>query len=254
VLSEIQSFCGNETEIVLFSDHGMNLERNERVSLKTHLEQRGYAFSRSLQGLVNGTGQRSLATPAFGLCGYAAIYCGAQDARPNVAAALAELEGVDFALYRDSDHSVVLSSAKGAARIEREVRGDEIFFRYLAGEGDPLQLEAVREQLSQHNVLDEQGFASDASWLQLTAAHTYPDVLSNLFTSLHQDRVKHTADVLVSFRDGYYYGWSPFARFVPLEATHGNALRPSSDAFMMSTHRELPEYVRAADARPLLRE
>jgi hypothetical protein len=65
--------------------------------------------------------------------------------------------------------------------------------------------------------------------------------------------VKHTGDILLSMKDGYYYGWSPFGRFVRLAATHGNALQPSSNAFLMSTHRQLPAYVRADDARALLR-
>ena len=34
ILREIQNFCGRETEIVLFSDHGMNLRENKRVSLE----------------------------------------------------------------------------------------------------------------------------------------------------------------------------------------------------------------------------
>ncbi|HYJ45667.1 MAG TPA: hypothetical protein VEV81_03565, partial [Pyrinomonadaceae bacterium] len=80
-----------------------------------------------------------------------------------------------------------------------------------------------------------------------------PDALSNLFQSLHAPRVGHTADVLVSLRDGYYYGDSVFSRLARLAATHGNALRASSTAFMMSTHRKLPEYVRADEAQPLLK-
>jgi hypothetical protein len=65
--------------------------------------------------------------------------------------------------------------------------------------------------------------------------------------------VRHTADVLVSCHDGYYYGMSFFSRFVRLAATHGNALRASSTAFLMSTHRQFPAHVRASDARPFLR-
>jgi hypothetical protein len=53
--------------------------------------------------------------------------------------------------------------------------------------------------------------------------------------------------------DGYYYGWTAFGRFVRLRATHGNALQASSNAFLMSTHRQFPTYVRADDANPLLR-
>jgi hypothetical protein len=45
-----------------------------------------------------------------------------------------------------------------------------------------------------------------------------------------------------------------FSRFVRLCATHGNALRASSTAFLMSTHREFPAHVRASDAQPFLRE
>jgi hypothetical protein len=54
--------------------------------------------------------------------------------------------------------------------------------------------------------------------------------------------------------DRYYYGWSPFGRLVRLAATHGNALQSSSNAFLMSTHRTLPTYVRADDAKALLKE
>jgi hypothetical protein len=59
--------------------------------------------------------------------------------------------------------------------------------------------------------------------------------------------------VLVSLRDGYYYGSTPFSHFARILATHGNALRPSSTAFLMSTHRPFPGYVRSTDARPFLR-
>ncbi|HEY5444767.1 MAG TPA: hypothetical protein VIJ87_09935, partial [Pyrinomonadaceae bacterium] len=74
----------------------------------------------------------------------------------------------------------------------------------------------------------------------------------NVYDSLMTQRVQHTADILISLRDGHYYGWSPFGKFVRLAATHGNALASSSNAFLMSTHRELPECVRADDAKPLL--
>ena len=60
-------------------------------------------------------------------------------------------------------------------------------------------------------------------------------------------------DILISLKDGDYYGWLPFGRFVKLLATHGNALQSSSNAFLMSTHREFPAYVRADDAKVLLR-
>ncbi len=264
ILNEIQIVCGRETEIVLFSDHGMNLQRNLRVSLRTHLTRRGFAFA----GRLTGATPKSLTVPAFGLCSYAALYCGDMDSVPDVAAALVELEGVDFSLYADGANAVILKGPNGAARIERReiekgagANGSNlnssprrvISFRYVPREGDPLQLRTIQARLAMEGKLDANGFAADEDWRDITADHIYPDSLSNLYASLHTPRVRHTADVLVSFQDGYYYGWSPFARMVPLAATHGNALRPSSNAFLMSTHRDLPAYVRADDAQPLLR-
>ncbi|MGH9907575.1 MAG: hypothetical protein ACRD8U_18550, partial [Pyrinomonadaceae bacterium] len=137
---------------------------------------------------------------------------------------------------------------------EQRQSNGQTSYRYTTTEGDPLQLESVRQLLKQSGKLDHAGFALDDDWFALTANHIYPDPLANLFTSIHHARVRHTADVLVSLRDDYYYGWSPFARFVRLAATHGNALRPSSTAFLMSTHRQLPSHVRADNAQPLLKD
>lgn len=220
ILSEIRDYCGSETEIVMFSDHGMNLDENRRSPLKSSLERRGFKVT----------------IPAFGLCSYAAVYCDEQ-VIPEVARASAEVIGVDFAVYKDGDHAVV-ESDRGHARIER--RGDK--FKYVAVSGDPLELGRL-----------DHGFKTDKKWFEETASHRYPDAVRNVYNSIFTPRVKHTADVLLSIKDGFYYGWSPFGRFVRLHATHGNAMQASSNAFMMSTHRHLPAFVRADDAKALLR-
>ena len=223
ILREIQSYCGSETEIVMFSDHGMNLEENRRVSLATALAQKGF----------------KAVIPAFGLCSYAAVYCPNDQRIPEMAQALAELTGVDFAIYRDGKQ-VVVESDRGQARIEHEP--DTESYKYLSVSGDPLELAGFST-----------AFATDKEWFEKTAGHRYPDAVPNIYKSLFTSRVKQTADILVSMKDGHYYGWSPFGRFVRLAATHGNALQSSSNAFLMSTHRELPPYVRADDAKALLR-
>ena len=221
ILREIQSYCGKETEIVMFSDHGMNLEENRRADLKSTLARRGF----------------KAVVPAFGLCSYAAVYCPGDERIPEMARVLAEITGVDFAVYKDGEQ-VVLESDRGQARIEHQSGS----FRYLKQSGDPLEL---GQSFS--------GFATDKEWFEKTAGHRYPDAVPNIYKSLFTSRVKHTADILVSLKDGYYYGWSPFGRFVRLAATHGNALQSSSNAFLMSTHRQLPTHVRADDAKTLLR-
>ena len=168
---------------------------------------------------------------------YVAVYPRDEQLIPEVARASAEIKGVDFAVYKDGG-AVVVESDRGQARIEPQ--GES--FGYSIVTGDPLELGPFG-----------QGFKTDREWFEKTAGHRYPDAVPKVFKSLFTSRVKHTADVLLSLQDGYYYGWSPFGRFVRLLATHGNALQSSSNALLMSTHRECPEFVRADDAKALLR-
>jgi hypothetical protein len=247
ILTNIHNYCGDETEIVLFSDHGMNLEENKRVNLQTHLRKNGYNVTSQLRG----RDRRSVSVPAFGLCSYAALYSVDEEAAAEVSSALVDLEGVDFSIHRDAGASVMVKGRRGAARIHRREGGDS--YRYEQVTGDPLELAAVINKLREDALLDQDGYAPDAAWYERTASHIYPDALANLFQSLYAPRVGHTADVLVSLRDGYYYGDSFFSRLARLAATHGNALRASSTAFMMSTHRTLPTFVRADEAQPLLK-
>ena len=220
ILKEIRTYAGAETEIVMFSDHGMNLEENRRVPLQSELKRRGF----------------DVVIPAFGLCSYIAVYCRHEQRIPEVARASAEVEGVDFAVYKDGNE-VVIESDRGRAKIEHQHEN----FQYVAATGDPLELSPFGH-----------GSKTDKAWFAETAGHHYPDAVPNIYKSLFTPRVQHTADILISLKDGYYYGWSPFGRFVRLYATHGNALQSSSNAFLMSTHREFPEYVRADDAKGLL--
>ena len=222
ILKEIRSYCGDETEIVMFSDHGMNLEENRRIPLASTLRRRGF----------------KVVIPAFGLCSYAALYCD-EDVIPEVARTSAEVTGVDFAVYKDAA-AVVIESSRGQARVEYEAASSS--YRYVIVSGDPLQLGSFPNT-----------FATDATWFERTAGHRYPNAVANVYKSLFTPRVKHTADVLISMNDGYYYGMTAFGRFVRLRATHGNALQSSSNAFLMSTHRNFPAFVRADDAKTLLR-
>ena len=242
ILNEIRSSCGNEIEVVLFSDHGMNLEENRRVNLVDHLRRKNFNVSDQ----ITGEG-RSLSIPTFGLCSYAAIYCGSESYIPEVADAVIELPGADFAIFREGT-GVTLRSARGAAQINRGEAG----YQYLNIAGDPLLLEPIVQALRAEKKMDQQGFASAADWFEKTNTHQYPNVVVNLHNSLCTPRVKHTADVLLSLKDGYYYGWSAFGKLVRLAATHGNALASSSNAFLMSTHRQFAECVQADGAKEIL--
>src|SRR5215210_3990598 len=117
LLREIQKAAGAETEIVLFSDHGMNLEENRRVNLLTHLARGGYEVVTNMR---RPRGRRRVSAPGFGLCGYAALYCGEETGRAELAETLRELEGVDFSVYREEgERAALVTSAAGSARVER---------------------------------------------------------------------------------------------------------------------------------------
>ncbi len=249
ILTEMLEWCGAETEIVLFSDHGMNLEENRRVHLQTHLMRYGY----DIKDHLDKRARHSVVIPAFGLCGYVALYCGIEEDIPLLADVLVSLEGVDFAVHREGDeNAVMVKGASGTARIGRKSDGTSNLYRYEQLTGDPLRLGAVVKALADAKLINENGYAPDHAWFARTANHVYPDAVANVYESLHATRVGHTADVLLSLKDGYYYGASFFSRLVRLEATHGNALSASSNAFLMSTHRDFPAHVRADQARPLL--
>src|SRR5690349_12484104 len=116
ILREIREYCGEETEIVMFSDHGMNLEENRRVNLRTSLQRQGF----------------EVVIPAFGLCSYVAIYCRASELIPQIARATLEATGVDFAVYKDGSE-VVVESERGAARIEYQPSTESYRYAIVSG-------------------------------------------------------------------------------------------------------------------------
>jgi hypothetical protein len=249
ILAEINDWFGAETEIVLFSDHGMNLQENTRVHMQTHLARNGYTLTTNFAKRI----KRSVAIPAFGLCGYAALYCSEEEDVSTLADSLVSLEGVDLALHREENaESLMVKGTRGTALISRNQKDAETLYRYEQITGDPLCLTRIRSGLSDEGRMDKDGWATDVDWYAKTADHIYPDAVANLYQAFYEKRVGHTADVLVSLKDGYYYGDSIFSRLANLQATHGNALRASTNAFLMSTHRNFPAHVRANDARPHL--
>jgi len=245
MLEEIRVWCGAETEVILFSDHGMTLQEHRRVNLQTHLRRCGYLITKRLS---EGKSRRSVVVPAFGLIGYAALFCASEDDATALADAVVSLEGVDFAIHRDGDAAMMIKGARGAARVSKAENRCGALYRYEQIEGDPLQLGTIARALKESGAVNQQGFASDQEWFVHTGDHDYPDALANLYAALYTTRVTNTADVLISFKDGYYYGMDAFSRFVRrLVGTHGNAGRASTSAFLMSTHRAFPAVVRGSE-------
>lgn len=242
-LSQLYEDHRGELEIMMFSDHGNALVPFERVRLKSHLARYGFELTDRIKK------PRSAIVPGFGLCSYAPVYA-APENRREISQSLAALNGVDFSAFRPlEDESVTeLIGPRGRARIHSESSG----FRYEQIEGDPLRLSSMIAGLESQGLIDDRGFAEDRVWFEATKDHAYPDALCNLWSSV-RDHVESTADVLVSFEDGYCYGSAIFDRLVTMLATHGSALQTTSYSFLMSTHRDLPSHLRAREASLMIR-
>ena len=128
--------------------------------------------------------------------------------------------------------------------------------RYVNKSGDPLELESYDQGTSRRREVGPGGFRLRCvfGWMTHQRHIVIPMRSANIYASLFTPRVKHTADILISLHDGYYYGWSPFGRIVRLAATHGNALQSSSNAFLMSTHRNVTTLSFAPTTRKVVAE
>src|SRR5258708_37768020 len=104
----------------------MNLQKNRRAHLRTHLERNGYRvvdrFAR--------TGREDVSLPAFGLIGFAALFGAHEEAASSLADALVSLEGVDFSVHRDGPTAAMVKGPNGIARISRSENGAGDHYRY----------------------------------------------------------------------------------------------------------------------------
>lgn len=232
VLRQIYEARGSDLEIVLFSDHGNSSYRGRRVPLEEIVEQEGFRIGDRIEG------PQDVVVPAFGLVGFAALYT-REENEERLARVLAAREETDFVLY-GAGETVVVLGRDGTAQLSHR-RGR---YHYGLVQGDPLRLRAALERLSHEGKVDGEGRSTEADWFQVTRDHVYPDAVRRAVKAV-EGFVQNPADVLVSFREGYFYGNRMFDRLVTIEATHGSMLESASTAFYMSTEHEAPPYLRS---------
>jgi hypothetical protein len=220
--------------VTVFSDHGNHFRKYRRADLKGPLRRAGFKFGKGLKD------DRSVVFPQFGLIGCALLFTREGNER-RLAESAAKVEGVEFASFETGGVVHVLGR-EGEATIER--RGES--FRYHTTGGDPLRLEQVVRDLNARGRADADGFVADAEWFEATRETELPDAVRRVFTGTRGE-VGNPANVIVSFKDGYYSGSSTLDLFAFLRATHGNLGREQSFGFVMSTGAGLPPYIRASD-------
>ncbi len=220
--------------VTVFSDHGNHFRKYRRADLKGPLRRAGFKFGKNLKD------ERSVVFPQFGLIGCALLFTREANER-RLAELASKVEAVEFVSF-ETEGIVHVLSHDGEATIER--RGE--LFRYRASSGDPLKLKQALRDLTERGKADAESFVADAEWFDATREAELPDAVRRVFTGTRGE-VGNPANVIVSFKDGYYSGSSTLDIFAFLRATHGNLGREQSFGFVLSTNLSLPPYVRASD-------
>lgn len=232
ILNKIYAEKHGDMEISVFSDHGNDFIIGKRVDLEDYLEKNGFKVSDRIEN------NRSVVIPAFGLVSYAAIYTDEEN-KPLIAKLLSEREGVDFSVYHSADKIYVVGH-KGEAVIA--FNKADASYLYQPVSGDPLGLNSFLDRFKREGRTTTDGYVKDADWFFALRDHKYPDALHRIHQGI-EGQVVHTADILVSFKEGYFYGSRLFGKMVTIRAMHGNLL-DSNTAFFISTKETAPSHIR----------
>jgi hypothetical protein len=247
-LSELYFDARGNLGVLVFSDHGNTLTPSRPAAVETLLAGHGWRIRESVDG------PRDVAIPAYGLVGFAAIYC-QPAAIDTLAEDLRALEGADVIVSRhpianseaqaqgqtheraaiDSDLQATIRTAGSPATADLTWSSDGQRYRYQARNGDPLGLTPVFTALRAAGKVDEGGFASDADLFAATSLALLPDAAARirLWATNH---VRNRADIVVALKPGYYHGAASLGHAVDLAGTHGGLDTSSSLGFAMATY------------------
>jgi len=222
LLREVYFRHQGKLDFIVFSDHGNSQVLSRQVDVERLLARNGFEVDSSIKKA------NSVVIPAFGLIGAMAVYC-SPGAVVTLAQIISQCEGVDFCAYRNQEGARILS-ARGIGNIRANSSGT--LLKYENEEGDPLELSPILRQLAQQGKIDSQGFTSSEAWFRATAEHQFPDAVNAIFRGL-DNHVINRADLLVSLKDGYYYGSKIFKLIVTLQSAHGSLRKTSMTGFVM---------------------
>ena len=235
ILDKIYHSRKDDIEIMLFSDHGFNFAKSQRVKLKSFLKSSGFDVRNDLRD------EKSVVLPSFGLVGFAAIYTG-EDNKRKIAQQVPALEGVDFSAYR-MNHIIHIFGQNGEAKIFKKTTDHTELYKYEMITGDPLSYKDILDKLIRLGKADDEGYIPDSDWFEATKDHPYVDALKRLYQAF-SGQVESEADILISLKDGYFHGNALFSRIATILGTHGSLLDTNSVGFFMSTAKEVPTHIR----------
>ncbi len=228
--------------VLIFSDHGNTQTLSHPPGVETLLASRGWQLRKSIAG------SRDVVIPAYGLVGFAAVFCRPESIEP-LAEDLRGLQGADLIFSHDAHQEGATIRATGSnATAELEWTADGRRYRYRATNGDPLGLTTVFDNLGDEGKLDSTGYATDEDLFAATASSFYPDAAARI-RGWATGHVRAPSDILISFRPGYHHGPGFLSGIVKLVGTHGGMEKSASLGFAMATYPVGP-YTRLADLLP----
>jgi hypothetical protein len=219
----------------LTADHGQTMQQCEPVTFDKALTDGGLKVTNDLHG------KKDVVVVAYGIITCVALYT---DRAEAAADALVDQKGVDFVTYRQGD-GVVVRKGEETAIIRKSGDG----YTYEAKKGDPLELNAIIEQLKSAGHVSAEGVIADRPMLEATASHKYPDPLHRLWDCF-DGLIQKQADVVVSLKPEACHGSKFFHFFVkPVASTHGGMDNRGSVTYLLSNARStpLPPIMRSED-------
>lgn len=233
-LSEIKAHTSDALMITLLSDHGHSYYASRLAPIKNTLITKGWNFSRRL------TTKDDVVQLSFGLVNYASF--ATLDA-PRLANDLARISGVEIVSYKMLDSVIVLGPNDSSARINRATNACS----YEPLSGDPLGLSRILRSIESCD-----GFYDDNAVQMATIDHVYPSAPERLWRA-HFGLVNNPPDVIASLGKEWHSGSRLLNFFATVESTHGSLNRTNSQAFAISTTKELPTAIRSREIMDFLR-
>jgi hypothetical protein len=228
--------------VIIFSDHGNTQTPSHPPALETLLATRGWQVGQSIHG------SRDVVIPAYGLVGFAAVYCRPESIEP-LAEDLRGVEGADLIFsHEPNQNAATIRAADSDAMAQLEWSADGQRYRYRASKGDPLRLASIFDDLRRKGRIDADGYAADEDLFAATESSLYPDAAARI-RGWAVSHVRASSDILVSFKPGYDHGPGVLSRIVRLVSTHGGLEQSASLGFVMATYPVKP-YTRLADLIP----
>ena len=237
ILKKIYHSRKGDIEITLFSDHGFNFVKSQRVRLKSFLKSSGFDMRNNIRD------EKSVVLLSFGLVSFAAIYTRDANKR-KIAQQVTVLEGVDFSAYRMDDTLHIFSQNGEAKILKKRVNHTELY-KYEIISGDPFSYKDIVENLTTIGKANEEGYIPDSDWFEATKEHIHVDALRRLDDAF-SNQVESEADILISLKDGYFHGSALFSKIATIIGTHGSLLDTNSVGFFMSTRKEAPSHIRGS--------